>query len=243
MTPSMMMPRTEPDETLRPRRDHRQDLLAAVRGVHPFSVLDVGCGDGAFLQEITADGSVRGVGLEPEEAAAARARARGLEIHSGRAEALPFANHSFDVVALDYVAHHVENLPRSLREAARVARRAVFILDGWYDEELPSQRVMRDLDDWRKRIDRRLGLVHNPCPRPRDLIDPLLASGPLEIDYACRLELRPRSLTQMETQTRRHLEAVAPAPDLAAELDRILDEGRLHGCTEAGALLLAARFS
>ncbi|WP_051247585.1 class I SAM-dependent methyltransferase [Inquilinus limosus] len=242
MTPTMMTPRTEPDETPRPRGDHRQDLLAAVRGVRPSSVLDVGCGDGTFLQAVIADGLVRGIGLEPEETAADQARARGLEIHPGRAEALPFADDSFDVVTLEYVAHHVENLPRSLREAVRVARRAVFILDGWYDEELPSQRVMRDLDDWRKRIDRRLGLVHNPCPRPRDLTDPLLASGPLEIDYACRLELCPRSLAQLESESWRHLEAVAPAPDLATELDRILDQGRLHGCTEAGALLLAARF-
>lgn len=81
-----------------------------------------------------------------------------------------------------------------------------------------------------------------PCPRPRDLIDPLLASGPLGIDYACRLELSPRSLAELEITAWRHLEAVAPTPDLAAELDRILDEGRLHGCTDAGTLLLTARF-
>jgi hypothetical protein len=102
---------------------------------------------------------------------------------------------------------------------------------------------LRDLDDWRKRIDRRLGMVHNPCPGPRDLIDPLLACGPLGIDYACRLELSPRSPAELEAMAKRHLETVAPAPDLAAELDRILDDGRLHGCTDAGTLLLCARFS
>ncbi|WP_343715329.1 methyltransferase domain-containing protein, partial [Inquilinus sp.] len=156
-------------------------------------------------------------------------------------EALPFAEGSFDVVTLEYVAHHVEHLPRALHEAARVARRAVLVLDGWYDETLPSQRAMRDLDEWRKRIDRRLGMIHNPCPRPCDLTGPLLACGPLEIDYACRLELRPRSLAELEDTARRHLNGVAPAPDLAAELDRILDDGRLHGCSDAGTLLLTAR--
>ena len=240
MTPTMMVPRTEP--AARPSGDGKQEFLAVLRSLHPASVLDVGCGEGALLRAITADGVVRGVGIEPEDAAADRARAAGLEVRPGRAEALPFAEDSFDVVTLEYVAHHVEHLPRALREAARVARRAVLVLDGWYDETLPSQRVMRDLDDWRKRIDRRLGMVHNPCPKPRDLIDPLLASGPLGIDYACRLELSPRSLPELEAMARRHLEAVASAHDLAMELDRILDDGRLHGCTDAGALLLTARF-
>lgn len=240
MTPTMMVPRTEPAP--RPSRDSKQELLAALLGLHPASVLDVGCGEGALLRAVAADGAVRGIGIEPEEATAERARAAGLEVQPGRAEALPFGDDSFDVVTLEYVAHHVEHLPRTLREAVRVARRAVLVLDGWYDEALPSQRVMRDLDDWRKRIDRRLGMVHNPCPGPRDLIDPLLASGPLRIDYACRLELNPRSLAELEATARRHLEAVAPAPDLAMELDRILDDGRLHGCTDAGALLLTARF-
>ncbi|WP_395681283.1 class I SAM-dependent methyltransferase [Inquilinus sp.] len=239
MTSTMMVPRTE--AAPRPSRDGKPELLATLRGLHPASVLDVGCGEGALLRAITADGAVHGVGLEPEEAAAERARAAGLEVGPGRAEALPFAENSFDVVTLEYVAHHVEHLPRALREATRVARRAVLVLDGWYDEALPSQRVMRDLDEWRKRIDRRLGLVHNPCPRPRDLIDPLLACGPLEIDYACRLELGPRSLAELEATARRQLDTVAPAPDLAAELDRILDDGRLHGCTDAGTLLLCAR--
>lgn len=240
MIQTMMVPRTEPAP--RPPRDGKQELLAALRALRPSSMLDVGCGEGALLRAVTAEGAVRGVGIEPEKAAAERAQAAGVEVQPGRAEALPFPDGSFDVVTLEYVAHHVEHLPRALREAARVARRAVLVLDGWYDETLPSQRVMRDLDEWRKRIDRRLGMVHNPCPGPRDLIDPLLACGPLQIDYACRLELNPRSLAELEPAARRHLEAVAPAPELAAELDRILDDGRLHGCADAGTLLLTARW-
>jgi SAM-dependent methyltransferase len=241
MTPTMMVPRTEPNAAPGPRRDDKQHFLATLLGLGPASVLDVGCGEGALLQAVTADGSIRGVGIEPEEAAAERARAAGLDVQPGRAEALPFAEDSFDVVTLEYVAHHVEHLPRALREAVRVARRAVLVLDGWYDETLPSQRVMRDLDGWRKRIDRRCGMVHNPCPGPRDLIDPLLACGPLDIEYECRIELRPRSLAGLEAEARRHLDSIGPAPDLAAELERILDDGRLHGCTDAGTLLLCAR--
>jgi len=243
MPPTMMLPRTEPGAVPGPRRDDKQQLLGTLLGLAPASVLDVGCGEGALLRAVTADGSIRGVGIEPEEAAAERARAAGLEVRPGLAEALPFADDSFDVITLEYVAHHVEHLPRALHEAARVARRAVLVLDGWYDETLPSQRVMRDLDEWRKRIDRRLGMVHNPCPAPRELIDPLLACGPLAIDYVCGLVLNPQPLAELEATARRQLETVAPAPGLALELDRILDDARLHGCTGAGTLLLRARLS
>ncbi|KTE46521.1 hypothetical protein ATE62_00840 [Sphingopyxis sp. HIX] len=57
-----------------------------------------------------------------------------MDVISCRAEALPFEDRSFDVVTLDYVAHHTENLPRALREASRVARCAVLILDCWFDD-------------------------------------------------------------------------------------------------------------
>ena len=97
---------------------------------------------------------------------------------------------------------------------------------------------------WKARASDRV-VVPNCAAQPvpgRDLIDPLLASDPLGIDYACRLELSPRSLAELEITAWRHLEAVAPAPELAAELDRILDDGRLHSCTDAGTVLLTARF-
>lgn len=241
MTPTMMVPRTDPGEAAPPARNYEQDFLDAVRALKPSSVLDIGCGQGALLQALMAGGRVRGAGLEPEDAAADRARALGLEVHSGRAEALPFADKSFDVVTLEYVAHHVEHLPRGLVEAVRVARQAVLILDGWFDISLPSQRVACDLDDWTKRIDRRRGMVHNSCPRPCDLIAPLLASGPVRIDYTCQLDLRPRPLAKVEAEARRQLDTVPPAPDLAADLDRILDQARLYGCSSAGRLLLTAR--
>ncbi|WP_343718443.1 methionine biosynthesis protein MetW, partial [Inquilinus sp.] len=78
MTPTMMMPRT--DAAARPPQDGKREFLAALRSFEPASVLDVGCGEGALLRAVTADGSIHGVGIEPEEAAAEQARASGLEV-------------------------------------------------------------------------------------------------------------------------------------------------------------------
>jgi SAM-dependent methyltransferase len=52
-----------------------------------------------------------------------------------RAEALPFADSSFDVVACRIAAHHFEDVPAAVREMARVARRLVLVEDNIFVDE------------------------------------------------------------------------------------------------------------
>jgi SAM-dependent methyltransferase len=49
-----------------------------------------------------------------------------------RAEDLPFADESFDVVACRVAAHHFEDVQAAVREMARVARDRVLIVDNLY---------------------------------------------------------------------------------------------------------------
>ena len=49
-----------------------------------------------------------------------------------RAEDLPFADDSFDIVATRVAAHHYDDVPRAVSEMARVAARAVLIVDNRY---------------------------------------------------------------------------------------------------------------
>jgi SAM-dependent methyltransferase len=97
-------------------------------------VVDVGCGGGALVRELAAAGA-RPIGIEisEEQLAAARGhneseaeagpgpRARYLV---GRAEALPLADGSVDLVVFMRSLHHVapEHLQTGLREARRVLR-------------------------------------------------------------------------------------------------------------------------
>lgn len=90
-------------------------------------VLDVGCGDGAFVRELARSGA-RMTGLECSVAQLELCRqatpVTGESYISGVGQALPFPDDSFDATVLRASLHHVpaaEMLP-ALREARRVTR-------------------------------------------------------------------------------------------------------------------------
>lgn len=234
------MTQTATAPRIRPETAYRREFFDIVMASGPGTVLDVGCGDGTFLRAANGRG-VRGAGLEVEAARVAALTEAGLDVRAGRAEALPFADGSFDSVVLGYVSHHFESLARALAEAARVAAGSVFILDVWYDTALPSQRVAEDYDLWSKAIDRRTGMVHNPLPCARALIEPLAAAGCGHgIDYRQRLVLTPWPIDEVTAAAERQLARIGPDAGLSDRLARILDDARLHGISDDGAIMLAA---
>jgi SAM-dependent methyltransferase len=91
-----------------------------------WSVLDVGCGEGWVCAELALEGrEVAGVDIVDVR----KAEVASFRLWNG--ECLPYPDESFDVVALVFVLHHVPNSlkPALLREARRVARQRVFILE------------------------------------------------------------------------------------------------------------------
>ena len=78
-------------------------------------VLDLACGDGALLARLP--GAV-GVDLSPGELALARRR--GHEVVEGRAQALPFADRSFDTVACHLAFMLFDDIERVVAELHRV---------------------------------------------------------------------------------------------------------------------------
>jgi SAM-dependent methyltransferase len=56
-----------------------------------------------------------------------------------RAEDLPFADDSFDVVATRIAAHHFEDVVKAVREMARVSRELVLVEDTLYESEQVEQ--------------------------------------------------------------------------------------------------------
>jgi trans-aconitate methyltransferase len=82
-------------------------------------VLDLGCGDGQLTQRLAATGArATGVDLSPEMVAAARAR--GVEAVMANAEALPFADASFDAVFSNAALHWVRDHEAMLAQVHRV---------------------------------------------------------------------------------------------------------------------------
>jgi SAM-dependent methyltransferase len=232
---------TEQQALSRPSEEYERDWLARILNTRPSSVLDVGCGEGKLLEEATRAGCERCMGIEIDERLVSACRNRNLDVRAGVAESLPFEDQSFDVVTLGYAAHHLENLDCAIAEAARVARRAVFILDPWYDLSIPSQQVALDFDDWLKNIDRRSGMVHGPCIPATRLMAPFQSMRGFRLDFSYRLILQSVPLSHMEALAQSRLERVADDARLQAELSQLLDRARLHGVSEDGAVTLCAQ--
>jgi SAM-dependent methyltransferase len=90
------------------------------------TVVDLGCGYGAYASRISASGR-RVVGVELDPDAVDRARAEGVDAHIGDVTALPFEDGSYDTAVLVDVLEHIPEPVRVVREALRVARRNVLV--------------------------------------------------------------------------------------------------------------------
>ena len=82
-------------------------------------VLDIGCGTGRFLAQLSEIAKAWGVDASPEMLEVARTRVGGAGLKLGTAEELPFKDGWFERATMWLVAHLVDR-PRAFAEAARV---------------------------------------------------------------------------------------------------------------------------
>jgi SAM-dependent methyltransferase len=85
------------------------------------SLLDVGCGNGAFLLQMKGTGwSLRGIDPDPE--AVARAREAGIPADEGFLADRRYPANDFDAITLSHVAEHAHEPVELLRECHRILR-------------------------------------------------------------------------------------------------------------------------
>jgi 2-polyprenyl-6-hydroxyphenyl methylase/3-demethylubiquinone-9 3-methyltransferase len=118
------------------RVEYIEDVLSRVgQGRNDLSILDLGCGGGYLPEELTRLFSqVYGVDASRNSLAVAHEHACHTDLQISyrvaRAESLPFAEASFDVVTCCDVLEHVDDLDRTLAEVARVLKPGgIFIYD------------------------------------------------------------------------------------------------------------------
>ncbi len=84
-------------------------------------ILDVGCGTGANLEMLKNFGESEGVDVSDE--ALEFCRGKGLKVHKGLAEELPFEDESFEVVTALDVVEHLDDDVAGLKEMYRVLKK------------------------------------------------------------------------------------------------------------------------
>ena len=101
------------------RRD--RELLGHLRYLHARPggrVLDIGCGDGAFLALLRELGWTTTVGIDPDPKAVRRAEAARLDVRLGTWQEVSLEAASFDAITLNHSIEHVHD-PIGLLKACR----------------------------------------------------------------------------------------------------------------------------
>ena len=125
------------------RAPERFQLLETARvvqlcaeGLRLESVLDVGTGTGVFAEAFAKEKlRVAGIDPDPDLLVVARRFVPDASFQAAVAESLPFGDGSYDLVFLGHVLHETDEPVIALREARRVARKRVVILEWPYKEE------------------------------------------------------------------------------------------------------------
>lgn len=165
----------------------RGELLADVGG----EVLEIGAGTGANVPFYRP--AVRRVVLaEPDPHMLARLDAKwgggrraGIELSTARADALPFADETFDAVVSTLVLCSVPDVGRALAEAKRVLRPGgTFVfLEHVAADELPSRLA------WQRRFEPLWKRVAGNCHLTRRTGDEIRAAG-FEVEREVRESMR-----------------------------------------------------
>ena len=105
------------------RRAILESFLASIKSSianQKSKILDVGCGTGANLEMLKQFGDAEGVDVSDD--ALEFCRMKGLKVHKGLAEKLPFDDETFDLVTALDVVEHLDDDIAGLKEMYRVLK-------------------------------------------------------------------------------------------------------------------------
>jgi ubiquinone/menaquinone biosynthesis C-methylase UbiE len=137
-------------------------LSLSVAGITARNVLDVGTGTGVFAEVFSmASLRVYGIDISTERMAVARKYVPQAEFLEALAEAIPFENLSFDLVFMGLLLHEADDPVKALKEAKRLSRLQVMILEWPFREEKPGPPLEHRLSpQWINEMALNVGFSH-----------------------------------------------------------------------------------
>jgi len=127
------------------KREWSAFMIQRILVFNPASVFDFGCNAGKNLTELRTDnGNIRASGIDINQKAIAHGRGLGLNIATGDETCLDvFPDKCFDVTFTLSVLDHLPYPASTMANLARMARKAVLLLEPWLGEE---GKVVRNRD-------------------------------------------------------------------------------------------------
>ncbi len=118
------------------RLDVPRVTALSLEGITAQSVLDIGTGTGVFAEALVAQGlTVTGIDVNAELLEIAHQLVATAQFKQAPMEQIPFADRSFDLAFLGHVLHEADDPVLALKEARRVTRLRVAILEWPYRQE------------------------------------------------------------------------------------------------------------
>ena len=112
---------------------YEEELRALRRLLPPFEKgVEIGVGTGRFAEPLGIE-----EGVEPSPKMAEVAKARGIEVAQGVAEALPLRSESYDLALMVTTICFVDDPREALREIYRILKPGGHVLLGFVDKETP----------------------------------------------------------------------------------------------------------
>lgn len=106
------------------------------------SVLDIGCGNGGFLKQLSHFGNFQLFGIEPEGGSARRAaKIPAIHLKTGRLEINDFPDNSFDAITLFHVFEHLPNPSETIDIIGKILKPGGILLMSF-----------PNIDSWQARI-------------------------------------------------------------------------------------------
>jgi ubiquinone/menaquinone biosynthesis C-methylase UbiE len=132
------------DKTLEYLNSFEQGKLMSIIGVvKDKKVLDIGCGTGRIIRNLTERGAVvTGADISTGMLAVAEEKFPRVTFAEGDIEKLPFKNEEFDVVVATFVIVHVKELRKAFDEVYRVLKPGgVFVVTNINQRKAPKLKL------------------------------------------------------------------------------------------------------